>query len=55
MQAYDSAGEKQQWGGDRFACTVVMKDRPEVTGRVSIEDCQDGHYVCTYVSAPCFC
>lgn len=48
MQAYDSAGEKQQWGGDRFACTVVMKDRTEVTGRVTIDDSHDGQYVCTY-------
>ena len=48
MQAYDSAAEKQQWGGDRFACTVAMKDRPEVTGRVTIEDTHYGQYVCTY-------
>ena len=48
VQAYDSAAEKQQWGGDRFACSVAMKDRPEVTGRVTIEDSLDGQYVCTY-------
>lgn len=53
LQAYDSACEKQQWGGDRFACVVSMQDRPEVTGRVIIEDSQDGQYTCTYVLSLC--
>lgn len=48
MQAYDTAGEKQQSGGDRFSCSVAMADRSEIIGRVLLEDHGTGQYTCTY-------
>lgn len=48
LQAYDTAGEKRQSGGDRFSCTIAMAARPEITGRVLLEDHGTGQYTCTF-------